>query len=37
MNFLNPAMLGGLAALSVPVIIHFLNRFRVKNLSLIHI
>ncbi|MDB6076565.1 MAG: hypothetical protein JWO82_312 [Akkermansiaceae bacterium] len=30
MNFLNPLMLSGLAALSVPVVIHFLNRFRVK-------
>lgn len=30
MNFLNPFMLGGLAALSVPVAIHFFNRFRLK-------
>lgn len=30
MNFLNPLMLGGLAALSVPLVIHFMNRFRVR-------
>lgn len=30
MNFLNPLMLGGLAALSVPLAIHFMNRFRVR-------
>ncbi|WP_367871750.1 BatA domain-containing protein [Luteolibacter sp. Populi] len=30
MNFLNPFMLGGLAALSIPVVIHFMNRFRVQ-------
>ena len=30
MSFLYPAMLAGLAAVSVPVIIHFLNKFRVR-------
>ncbi len=31
MNFLNPVMLAGMAALGVPVAIHLLNRFRVRN------
>lgn len=30
MNFLNPMMLAGLAAVSVPVILHLLNKFRVR-------
>lgn len=30
MSFLNPMMLAGLAAVSVPIIIHLLNKFRVK-------
>jgi hypothetical protein len=30
-NFLNPVMLAGMAALGVPVAIHLLNRFRVKD------
>ncbi|MEA3212649.1 MAG: hypothetical protein QOE70_5706 [Chthoniobacter sp.] len=30
MSFLHPLMLGGLAAVSVPIIIHLLNKFRVK-------
>ncbi len=30
MSFLYPAMLAGLAAVSVPIIIHLLNKFRVK-------
>jgi hypothetical protein len=30
MNFLNPLMLGALAAVTVPLAIHFMNRFRVR-------
>ena len=30
MSFLYPTMLGGLAAVSVPIIIHLLNKFRVR-------
>jgi hypothetical protein len=30
MNFLHPMMLAGLAAVSVPIIIHLLNKFRVR-------
>lgn len=30
MNFLNPLMLAGMAAVSVPVILHLLNKFRVR-------
>ncbi len=30
MSFLNPMMLAGLAAVSVPIIIHLLNKFRVR-------
>lgn len=33
MNFLYPGILGGLAAVSVPVVIHLLNRLQVKNVD----
>ena len=33
MNFLNPLMLAGLGAISVPVIIHMLNRHRVRRVT----
>ena len=33
MNFLNPLMLAGLGAISVPVVIHLLNRHRVRRVT----
>jgi hypothetical protein len=33
MTFLNIAALGGLAAISIPIIIHFLNQFQVKEVK----
>ena len=33
MSFLNPFMLAGLGALSVPVIIHLLNRHRIRQVT----
>jgi hypothetical protein len=32
-SFLFPALLGGLAAVSIPIVIHLLNKFRVKNVD----
>lgn len=33
MSFLFPAVLGGLAAVSIPIAIHLLNKFRVRNID----
>ncbi|MBN8712008.1 MAG: hypothetical protein BGO12_09325 [Verrucomicrobia bacterium 61-8] len=33
MNFLQPAVLGGLAAIGIPIAIHLLNKFRVRRID----